>query len=610
MEIETKDGIILRGIPDGTPDDVIKERIAQIRASKVPPKPLGPPQELSWAEKNLAPLLEKPGMFLPGLGNLPDVRNNPVMQGVSELGIGLTQAAANSNPVRGSFPGLTQSVNDAVRKNEEGYQASRGKDAGSFDAARLGSSILNPLALGAAGKLFTAMPSAGARIAIPSIYWAGQGGSAPVTDAKTEGDYDKQAGKNAIVAAILSSIIPGGWEAAKAGGRTIRNVTQGAFNPEGASGRLMNEASGSRAPAVRESLLQAEAGQTAQQAVVPSGSTEAAALIEIAKKRKPSDFRDIAKGQQETRIKSLEDVGGSDAALATAKGDRAMAASQLYGDAMNAAVKADSELAKIASNPYFKDAVPEALKVMESRYPGQKPGNRMTEFLQVVKEGLDQKINAFGDTALNKDSKREAVKVQERILSWLDTKNPDFAKARGQYAKDSVPVNQAQVLQLLGEKAKTPLDVAERPGVFAAAVKDAPKTVKNATGREYSELSDVLSPQQQKVVDSILKQFQTDAYAKEMARAGMDKAGRLVGDMSHVQGTGLLNRYITLGTSALRKVASGATDKTMDSLAELSKDPKRLAEVMAAATPGERKAIVDALMQGQARAIGVGQGEQ
>lgn len=32
MDIQTKDGILLRGIPDGTPDDVIKARIQQIRA--------------------------------------------------------------------------------------------------------------------------------------------------------------------------------------------------------------------------------------------------------------------------------------------------------------------------------------------------------------------------------------------------------------------------------------------------------------------------------------------------------------------------------------------------------------------------------------------------
>src|SRR3990167_8685214 len=32
MDIQTKDGILLRGIPEGTPDEVIKERIAKIRA--------------------------------------------------------------------------------------------------------------------------------------------------------------------------------------------------------------------------------------------------------------------------------------------------------------------------------------------------------------------------------------------------------------------------------------------------------------------------------------------------------------------------------------------------------------------------------------------------
>lgn len=36
MDIQTKDGILLRGIPDGTPDEAIKARIEQIRASTPP----------------------------------------------------------------------------------------------------------------------------------------------------------------------------------------------------------------------------------------------------------------------------------------------------------------------------------------------------------------------------------------------------------------------------------------------------------------------------------------------------------------------------------------------------------------------------------------------
>ena len=39
MDIQTKDGIILRGIPEGTPDDVIKARIAKIRAGTAAPDP-------------------------------------------------------------------------------------------------------------------------------------------------------------------------------------------------------------------------------------------------------------------------------------------------------------------------------------------------------------------------------------------------------------------------------------------------------------------------------------------------------------------------------------------------------------------------------------------
>ena len=34
MDIQTKDGILLRNIPDGTPDDAIKKRILRIRSGQ------------------------------------------------------------------------------------------------------------------------------------------------------------------------------------------------------------------------------------------------------------------------------------------------------------------------------------------------------------------------------------------------------------------------------------------------------------------------------------------------------------------------------------------------------------------------------------------------
>jgi len=54
MDIQTKDGILLRGIPEGTPDEVIKERITKIRAEGGS-KPQSPatqePQELSFLDR-------------------------------------------------------------------------------------------------------------------------------------------------------------------------------------------------------------------------------------------------------------------------------------------------------------------------------------------------------------------------------------------------------------------------------------------------------------------------------------------------------------------------------------------------------------------------------
>ena len=74
MDIQTKDGIILRGIPDGTPDDVIKARIAQIRggepSSGTPPtKPLTKDNPNPIDEYLIGKLSQAPG-----LGNAPEFK--------------------------------------------------------------------------------------------------------------------------------------------------------------------------------------------------------------------------------------------------------------------------------------------------------------------------------------------------------------------------------------------------------------------------------------------------------------------------------------------------------------------------------------------------------
>lgn len=130
MDIQTKDGILLRGIPDGTPDDVIKQRITQIRAQK--PEQLGVLDRAAIGVKDItdagAQLLTKA---------LPRGAVNAVNSATQ---------AVNDAPVIGpitKFLGMTPSTPEQVDQNiklqEQAYQERKPEG---FDFARAGGGLL------------------------------------------------------------------------------------------------------------------------------------------------------------------------------------------------------------------------------------------------------------------------------------------------------------------------------------------------------------------------------------------------------------------------------------------------------------------------------------
>lgn len=270
----------------------------------------------------------------------------------------------------------------------------------------------------------------------------------------------------------------------------------------------------------------------------------------------------------------------------------------------------NKSLAALLDRPSIQDALRVAMRGAQEKgsYFPTKSGEKFTvENIQRMKMALDDALNRPGESALDRTVKGEVADTRQALVDWLGSRSPEWKKARLAFAEDSKPINQMQVGQFLEKKVKDALDVKEMPGVFARAVEDAPGTIKKAgTGLPFNKkLEDVLTPEQMSVINSLVKQYQTDALAKQQAGAGLDATARQIGDLSHIQGTGMLNRYVTLATSGLRKVASGSTDKAIEAVATLGRDPAKFAEVMRKAKPYERQEIVDLLMQQQARALGI-----
>lgn len=569
-----------------------------------------------------------------------------------------------------ALPGdLPKRMSDTIKNREKDYQERRGKDAG-LDVFRIGGEVANPATMFNPALAATTK----GRVVQSALMGLLFGMNRPT---QSPGERLSEG----VAGAVGGAFIPGGWELAKAVGRGARNVTQGIFAPEKAAGRIANEIAGPRRDEVISSLMDAELGQTAKQAAVPSGSAEFAGLVELASKRNPSDALAVEKAQQAVRESAIGKIAKTEDDLAAAVAERAKRAKESYGaieknkidprsekQVWNDRVKKaeertkasadadfypvpgqpklpgtysqafgkneaheesfknayqllrdtvgveDSSLKTLLERPSIQRALRTAMESAQERgihFPS-KPGEKFSvENLQRMKVALDDALSGNPVNALDKGVAADVKATRGAFIDWLGSRSPEWKKARLNFAEDSVPVNQMQIGQFIEGKLKNPLE-RETPGAFAGAVKDSVKTVKKAgTGLPLDKkIEDVMTPEQMEVINNIVKQLQTNTEAKELANAGTNAAARKIGDLSHIQGTGILNRYVTLGTSALRGMASGATDKAINKVAELSLNPQKFAEVMQKAKPYERQEIVDALMMLNARASGITYGNE
>jgi len=195
--------------PDNMGDDEIATAIKRnLSMSKVPVN-----TELTWAEKNIAPLLPD---FLQG--NLRGSAVGRVMQGAADPGVGIAQLAANaispllpkentlSSLVTGKDNSLASRVNQSIADTEAKYQAARA-DAGStgFDPLRLAGNvaITAPAAIGGASGTLLGMAGKGA------LTGAAFSAAEPITNGGQNYWLDKlkQVGLGAAVGGVTAPLV-------------------------------------------------------------------------------------------------------------------------------------------------------------------------------------------------------------------------------------------------------------------------------------------------------------------------------------------------------------------------------------------------------------------
>lgn len=459
------------------------------------------------------------------------------------------------------------------------------------------------------------------------------------------GGTAREEGANPLVQLLASlaggTAVQGLGAGANALGRGARNVIEPIFAPEKTAARLASNVAGTKRDEVIAALQQAQSGVpnlklNAGQASVPAGSAEFAALQKLVNEAKPTPAAALESSQEAARRSAIQSIGKDKPTLEAAIGKRAGDAKANYGAAGNELIKSDADLTGLMNRPSMDKALSRAAELAKEKgetlivgkdLPERtvssailgangKPAMETTlpaEFakypvktIHYVKLSLDDMLKNPERFGIGATEASAIGQTRKQLIEWLGNKSPKYDAARTEFSKASKPINQMQVGQYLEDKLVGPLENGDRAGMFAGAMRDAPRTIKGSTGQSiYDDLGQVLTPQQKQVAEAVLGNLKNDAAYNDLATKGMSATRKLVGDFGDpIPQPQLLNRIATVANAIIRRVEGKGSKATMNALADLSNDPARMADLMKKATPTERKSLIEALAQSGAATIG------
>lgn len=550
------------------------------------------------------------------------------VQGVADLPIGAAQLFANSgnatmkDPESGNSYALWSgqnlgqnyeaeplAINQFVQDREQTMADAReaaGNHGEIFEGGIDGNRILGNL-------LFGAGATSGAKIA-PTLggkvlQGAGMGGAFGAATPVSSDNYGStKLAQTAISAALggaLSGFIPPVMQAGKSVGGWIGGHMS-PYLPGGGrrSGiQLANEMAGSRQPEIARLLQEGRnplGRGTAGEIASPAGSAEFSALQKVAGMRNPSERVAGTVAANQARQQALRSIGGSADDLANAQAYRGGVGNADYSRAAQQPFAPTQEFTRLLDNPFIKSALSSVDDVANSQ--GIQKGT--TEYYHLVKKSLDGILSTPAKQGGLDPFLRTAVSnVRRRFISELEKSNPLYKTARTRFASNSQPINQMQVGQQL-ENSLVPSvsDIGnsaarQRASTFATALREAPRTVKRATGDSiYQSLDDVLTPNQMQVVNNVSDDLARSANYETLANAGTQAAREGAQDVGSASAPKLLDRAFVLFNSAFSKLSNKATGNAIDYLDDIMRNnPQELGRLMAKASPEEESAILTVL---------------
>ena len=573
-KIKLEDGRIAKfSVPDGTtPDQVIE--FASKMTSKTPVPIFGQARESGFLKGYLDPAA--------GSAQLIDKLRRKV-----------------------SGPSLADeympSVSKRINREEALYQqnrASRGKTG--FDWARLGGNLVAPTSLSAMGAT---MPTKLFPQAVKGlVLGAEQGAMQPVY-----GDnYWADKGLQTTVSGLFGATIPlaigttkGLWSAGK----------EFFESPQSSMTKAIAKLTDGQPEKIAEIMRKAKPGKTVQQVLgravreaKKKGETDifgtklARIESELARSGETDDIlNSIYARQQAARESTIGRIAGTERSRAANLAIRTAESNKNYTKAFEKKISANAELANLAKNPFFEKALPRADEIAASR--GINPKDNLTEYLHLVKEGLDAQLDSLtpsGQKAITGAARKEVKRVKESIVNWLGKKNPLYDKARKEHIRLSEPIARANIgLEL--EKALGVPKGKETAPMFQAALNNAPRTIKRA-GAMGRDLNDII-PQDMPDIRNVSEDLFNIQKGKELAKM---KTGILQGveEGKDLAFPHILSRPVVLANAALRLIGKARDPQYKAILQEMMANPKKLAAALEDSTSSIRyKAAKDIMEQ-------------
>ena len=184
------------------------------------------------------------------------------------------------------------------------------------------------------------------------------------------------------------------------------------------------------------------------------------------------------------------------------------------------------------------------------------------------------------------------------------------------YADKSRNIDQMKIGQEIESKLVPALsdEAKQRSAAYAEALRNATGTIKRATGQpRFESLDQIMTPGQMNTLGGVQSDLARNATFEALAQKGAPEAHRALNlAVPEIGSVGMFSPKISVARSVYNRVTGHATDKIINDLSTIMKDPQQMAKVMESAKPFKRRALIDALLKYQAAgtANAVSQGVQ